>query len=152
MRYYGFTNMYLSPIQVGIQNAHCLVAIGREYDNKELILQGSPANLDYADWADNHRTMVCLNGGNQADLIEIGNFFDLPNNPYAWGSFYEDEQSLNGCLTCVGIIIPERIYEIAKLIREDKSHQLIDELMMHAGFTGWQFELMEMINSFRLAN
>ena len=152
MRYYGFTNMYLSSIQVGIQNAHCLVNIGREYDDTELTLSGVPAYVDYADWADNHKTMICLNGGNQADLQELGHFFEDESNPYAWSCFYEDEQSLNGCLTCVGIILSERIYETSRIIKEDRSGIAQLTLPADLELSIWELELIQLLPNFRLAH
>lgn len=150
MRYYGFTNMYLSAVQVGVQNFHCVVDMGREYDDPELIKQGDLSCMDYVEWADNHKTVVYLNGGNQTSLIELCDFFDNAANSYAWGFFREDEESLNDCMTCVGIILPERIYETAKLLREDKTGLL--QATIQPDFTEWEINLMQILPTFRLAN
>jgi prenyltransferase beta subunit len=146
--------MYLSSIQVGIQNAHCLVNIGRKYNNDNsnvFILESDvAARSNYIDWSDNYKTMVCLNGGNQANLKEIVDIFCAHDNPFAWNCFYEDEQSLNNCLTCVGIILPERIYDAAQRIREDRTGQFV--IALQNEFIDWEFKLMSIINSCRLAN
>ena len=154
MRYYGFTNMYLSSIQVGIQNAHCLVSMGRKYNEDTLIEVGSPQYM-FENWADNHKTMICLNGGNQAMLNELAFFFISDDNPFAWDQFFEDEQSLNGCLTCVGIILPEAIYEAAKEYYECRSYPIETRagiIVEKYNLTEWELELVTILNTFKLAN
>jgi len=102
MRFYAVGNMYLSSIQQGIQAAHCvgemaLKIIGNKY---------------VSEWLTNHKTLICVNGGNNFGLH---NFLELANresNPgYPVAKFYEDDASLGGMLTCVGIILPAAIYE-----------------------------------------
>lgn len=115
MRYYGLTNFYLSSIQQGIQNAHCIVEMAIEWGFGLTI---RPQGVMFRDWAENHKTMVLLNGGNQSALEDFRLFFDTSSNPFAWGSFCEDNQSLNNALTCVGIVLPERVYEAAALLRQ----------------------------------
>jgi hypothetical protein len=144
MRFYSFTNMYLSSIQVGIQTAHCLVDMGREYDNTNQAKLGDKSCIDYIDWADNHKTIVCLNGGNKANLEEIVNFFGSHHNTYPWCCFCEDEDSLNGCLTCVGIIVPEKIYETAKVFRDSG-------VLSDIAFTEWELQFIDLLNICKLA-
>jgi hypothetical protein len=100
MRFYAAGNMYLSSIQQGIQAFHCL---GEMVSNRG-------AEIGMVDeWLHNHKTLVCLNGGNNKSLTE---FYDMiVDNPlYPVAKFHEDDQSMGGMLTCVGIIVPERIY------------------------------------------
>lgn len=117
MRLYTFTNYYLSSIQQGIQPLHAAVEMMAKYHN----LTG-PAAEQALDWARNHRTVVCLNGGNAADITIIDQLLQTVsqalNLPYA--SFCEDEQSLSGTMTSACIVVPERIYATAQLIRERK--------------------------------
>lgn len=156
MRYYGFTNFYLSSIQQGIQNAHCVADMFVKYcvNNTKL--------FDLMDWAQKHKTMVLLNGGNQASILELATFFDSPDNPFPWAPFNEDFESLNNCVTTVGIVLPERIYETASLIRSRKAFILRMEgeepsLITSDGvendwtFTAWEMELMEKLNQYGLA-
>lgn len=154
MRYYGFTNMYLSSIQVGIQNAHCLVDMSRKYHDSYHGIDSDKRN-DYAEWADNHKTMVCLNGGNQKDLNQLAWHFSNSHNQYAWEMFFEDNDSLNDCLTCVGIILPEHIYEAARVVRErvyfiDQLPQALE--FANCNLSNWDLELITMLNNYRLAN
>lgn len=105
MRLYTFGNYYLSSIQQGIQAAHVVSEMSVRY------AKGSPQYDMYVDWALNHKTIICLNGGNNKTLIEdvvkpIEDFcYSYPN-----AVFYEDEQSLGSILTCFGVIVPEYIY------------------------------------------
>ena len=98
--------MYLSSLQTGLQSAHVTA---------ELSIKYSPQSIEdqqYRSWAENHKTMIFLNGGNQQNLQDIETFLSDEQIPYAWSSFREDKESLNGCLTSVGIIVPARLYEI----------------------------------------
>ena len=103
-RLYFFTNFYLSSIQKGIQSGHCAVELmnGKFRDNAIL-----------REWATNHKTFIVLNGGAQPDLEDIFTTLELAEHnklidlPYA--QFHEDI-GLNNALTCVGIVIPSRIF------------------------------------------
>lgn len=98
-RAYFLTNMYLSSIQHGIQSAHCLQEINNCY----------PADPILSDWALNHKTMYVLNGGTSEQMHEMIKFFRNPSNLLPWSTF--KEPSLDDALTCIGIIVPEDIYD-----------------------------------------
>jgi len=107
--------MYLSPIQRGIQSAHVthdLFVKYNEYIDFEMKEQ-------LFDWAENHKTMIVLNGGYSSTLTALNDMFDDSRNPYPFTHFNESEEALCGALTCVGIVLPEKIYETAALIRKD---------------------------------
>jgi hypothetical protein len=120
MRFYAFTNFYLSSIQKGIQAQHCTAELFTHYNR-----QSRGGKLLY-DWAQNHKTTIVLNGGNCADLknlfLSLRALCDELGFPYT--SFQEDEQSLNGAITCVGVVLPARIYETASLMRT--SSEVVD--------------------------
>ena len=101
MRFYSACNMYLSSIQQGIQTAHCV--------SEMLMKPFSEQRYQIQDWALNHKTIICLNGGNNKSLSD---FYDLIRyqSQFPVAKFHEDEQSMAGMLTCVGIIVPEKIY------------------------------------------
>lgn len=103
MRFYSVGNMYLSSIQQGIQAAHCVAEImASENLHRE-------RTLSIIDWAHDHKTIICLNGGNSKSLND---FYDLVRyqSQFPVAKFHEDDASLGGILTCVGIIVPEKIY------------------------------------------
>lgn len=173
MVYYGFCNYYLSSIQQGIQNAHVITKISVKYtpDTEHPVLldyvPGKQYEM-YRDWASNHYTMCCLNGGNSKDLNDLILFFISPANPYPWSAFYEDEQSLDGALTAVGIVLPESIYETAKAVRERRSkvvevkpgtlvlienaqEGIRDVVVNTTDFSQWELQLIQKLPSFPLA-
>ena len=102
MRFYAVGNQYLSSIQQGIQAAHCVA---------EMLMQPYTEGRSQAkqDWALNHKTIICVNGGNNKSLND---FYDLVRyqSQFPVARFYEDDASLGGILTCVGIVVPEKIY------------------------------------------
>lgn len=115
MRLYTFTNFYLSGIQQGIQSAHCAV----ELFNKYHCYVNDNARFPLKEWAQNHKTMIVLSGGDSKSLNNIIEFFSSPTNKFAWAFFREDQQSLNSATTCVGIVLPEYIYEVSSQVSKD---------------------------------
>ena len=116
MRAYFFGNMYLSSIQQGIQAAHATHELFIKYN------QPGRAQAYLLDWATDHKTMILLNGGYAATIQELVDFFGEQDGPYGlypFAPFYEEEASLNGALTTVGIILPEKIYLVAAAIRAE---------------------------------
>lgn len=114
MRAYSFTNFMLNSVAQGIQPGHCLNDLVRHYQRNH---QTSIAREIAEDWADHHKTMVCLNGGNHANikniwaqLNDIGSVLQLP-----YGAFHEDWDTLGGLMTCCAIIVPEEIYAVANM-------------------------------------
>lgn len=107
-RLYSFTNMYISPIQRGIQTAHIVGELSQIH-NKDV----------YNQWASIDKTIVVLEGGNQKNLQNIYDSIvsSSLSKVFPFAAFYEDEDSLNGALTAVGIIVPEMIYEYTTMIR-----------------------------------
>lgn len=109
MRFYSFTNAnYMSQLQLGLQTAHCVAEMSYRHPEHTSM---------YSIWAEHHKTMVILNGGNCADLEDLYNFLNDLDNPYPFAKFHEDKASLNEAITCVGIVLPEEVYETAALIR-----------------------------------
>lgn len=98
LRYYGFCNYYLSQLQCGLQTCHVV---------SEMSVMPTP---DYTDWAVNHKTIILLNGGNQKALEDLLEYLNNFNFHFKFEHFREDGDSLNGCMTAVGIILPARIY------------------------------------------
>lgn len=129
MRFYGFGNYYLSSLQQGLQAGHAAVDLHVKYN---ILEHGhfdiAPCQKMYNDWAQNHKTMVLLNGGNSADLQELYDFLYCEENPYPFVKFHEDEASLNGALTYVGMILPPNIYDTAAVLRRTRGAFYNEEL------------------------
>lgn len=115
MRLYSFVNYYISPLQQGLQTAHVVAELFNDYT-----LCGPFEIL--REWSEDHKTIVILKGGNSKDLLDLFYIFNDENNDYPFAQFCEDEQSLNGACTAVGIVLPPMIYNTAALIR---SKQLV---------------------------
>jgi len=121
MRAYFFGNMYLSSIQQGLQAAHVLAEMFVKYETKCIIENKYDSNNVSAylkEWGTQHKTIILLNGGYSETLNGLCNFFDNVENPYPWSYFNEGQDALNGALTSVGIILPERIYETANDLKK----------------------------------
>jgi hypothetical protein len=170
MRLYTFINCYLSSIQQGIQTAH-LVGEFFNYTNKNRITIGSrtgtrgeilevthqltESDLMVREWSEEHKTIIVCNGGNATSIRELIGFFINSRNPYPFVPFNEDQDSLDGALTGVGIILPEEIYD-AKI----KSAPLDTGGFVELGyehediiypFGSYEYELIKRIKSAPLA-
>ena len=103
LRFYSFTDWMFRSIQQGIQPGHAAVELFVKYcyptDEVEQM------HMLY-EWAQNHKTFVCLNGGNYESILGIHEFLETPENPFPFSPFYEDEASAAGRMTSVGIVSP----------------------------------------------
>lgn len=105
MRLYSFVNMYMGGIHAGIQTAHAISSMWRRYDGQESF------QADFLRrWEDDHKTAVLLSGGDHKALLELEAFMRRPDNPFPWGSFNESVDALNGALTAIVIVIPDKLY------------------------------------------
>ena len=161
MRAYYFGNMYLSSIQQAVQALHVTSEMFVKYSNRPLV---ADKNKMLFDWARDHKTVGLLNAGYSFAIADLVDFFNDIENPYPWVEFHESEEALNGALTCVGIILPEKIYETAKIIRTGASSDNILSTIQKTGsytvydvsptmyeFTKWEFEMLKTLNKFGLA-
>lgn len=146
MRLYTFTNYYLNTISQGIQPAHCLGELFMKYQGP------SQEQSVLHDYAKNHKTMICLNGGDYHGVLDCANqlerFGDALGLPYA--NFHEDQQSLGGLMTCCGIVVPTHIYEASSTLR---GTPLIDAIVDDR-FRNWyppEIELAVFLTQFGLA-
>jgi len=145
--------MYLQGIHAGIQSQHCTAEMFVKYAE---CLDGED-NLLY-DWAENHKTTIVLNGGYASALYELSVFLDDDDeNPYPWAYFKESEEALDGCITNVGIILPDKIFNYSQ-IRMDllERNQWLNtypaprDLNGRMGYTDWEIELAEKVEACKL--
>lgn len=146
LRLYTFVNFYLSQIQQGIQSAHIVSEL--------MSFQGwpTPNQVDMVkDWAKDHKTIIVCNGGNNEGLGELMSLFRDHRNKFPWTVFHEDEQSLCGALTAVGIVLPEQIFD-ARYERLDDEWvwEDADSLITYTAST-YEYWLLQLIKSKRLA-
>ena len=154
MRFYAMGNYYLSSIQQGIQAAHAL-------GEMTVLMQSKLGDADeriFDQWLTRHKTMVLLNGGNNQDLRGLWALLtDERNTQFPVSKFNEDEQSLDGALTCVAIVLPEYMYE-AKCIEpgangNDGEYWWYEAPNGSGGkqILGWEAELLTVIKRLPLA-
>lgn len=152
MRFYAAGNYYLSSIQQGIQAAHALGEMVAKYTDD---FPEENTAVTMFEWLNNHKTMVLLNGGNHAALNDLYTLLTDPRNTeFPVSKFHEDEQSLAGMLTCVAIILPERLYaaEWIKPTQYSDGYWVYDNGNNFAErITGWEAELLDVIKKLPLA-
>lgn len=149
-RLYTFVNnVYMSPIQWGIQTAHVVSTMmaNRNYRNREDLFQ---------DWAGDSPTIIVCKGGIlstlsqlEAQVERLATHFDLP-----WASFYEDQDSLGGILTCVGILMPEKFYAASttnNAFMSDNGVTTPDGIFYSSEAFPEKFELVSLITGAKLA-
>jgi len=104
------------------------------------------------DWAYDHKTTVLLNGGDYDGLYAIRELMYVEANPYPWAGFSESAGALNKTLTCVGIILPERVYEAARtvFIRPVSLWGGIPQDHPE-GISDFEYQLLTMMNNCHLA-
>lgn len=116
MRLYVFGNLYISPIQHGIQGIHSfgelVLKLLDPLDSKGLaVLRAFLAD---------HKTVIALNGGYASTLSAIHDRLaaiaadwpsDLEEAPVLlYAKFHEEDAALNGALTSVAAVVPSCAY------------------------------------------
>lgn len=165
MRLYSFVNYYLSPLQHGLQTAHCVGDILTKYRRFADMDPANQNNLELAakaeEWAEYHKTIIICNGGNSLSLSDLYSTlteyeakFKLPIV-----RFYEDEQSLNGALTSVAIVVPAQFYDVVHKTEPNGDGEM-NAFYRHVAITGgivdWfagsdEYNFISLLKSFRLA-
>jgi len=120
LRFYTFVNFYLSSIQQGVQSFHVLHEMFNKYHAIALNIslrddQKLAASKRLRDWSTNHKTLIVLNGGANADIEDT--YYKLEelsrslSFPLPFAKFNEDSKSLGGIITACGCVLPQEIYE-----------------------------------------
>jgi hypothetical protein len=81
------------------------------------------------EWAANHKTLVCLNGGTTKNVLDLVAYLCAKQNPYPWAEFVEAEDFLAGITTSVAIILPERVFKLSPLLNTGKLSTSYDRIM-----------------------
>lgn len=165
-RAYFFGNMYLSSIQQGIQAGHVIGEMAVKYQRSG---DGfTTTGHAFYNWAEQHKTMILLSGGYGENLHDLYDFISTEDNSYPFAKFHESKAALDGAVTSVGIVLPEKIYNgaqamrnIKRLRREDPARLAwdiqqiltveIDGLPEDITYTDFEVELMIRLGTFRLA-
>lgn len=113
----------MSSIQQGIQAAHAQMEMFVKYQQPEDLTLGVDEQVMLMenqtmlfDWAENHKTMICLNAGDHNGLVRAQAVMEMIDNRLPWASFYEEPGAIAEAqtLTNVCAIIPEKYYELAR--------------------------------------
>ncbi len=110
LRFYCFTNFYLSSIQHGIQTGHCAVDLVVKYAHGAADPRVDMRHaMMVIDWAINDKTIITLNGGELTNMS--GSILDaVKNSGLPWCTFHEDA-GLANMLTAVGVVVPETMFD-----------------------------------------
>ena len=150
-RFYSFVaNLYLSPLQCGLQTAHAVSNMSRTdgYDPNDRI---------YEAWADHDKTIVICAALNHKGVLdanerfrEFGKQLKLPTT-----IFFEDEESMNGMATACGIIVPSKYWDVTFVPATDvtgaawlNGDEMSGQVWPVTSLTG---EFISFLKSFRLA-
>lgn len=150
LRAYFFQNFYLQGIHAGIQTAHTVAEMSVKYSGYAKTEETELTKHMYGDWARDHKTIIVLNGGMQSDLELIADHLRKNENPYPWDLFREDKDALNGALTNVGIVLPEKVFEYNNKVREHQEHINTTREVIIPDLTDWEIELTKILGSCRL--
>lgn len=147
-RLYSFVaNHYLSPLQCGLQTAHVVAEMTREYH---------PA---FEDWASESKTIIICAAGNHGGVIKCYNNLrsfklgigGLDYSPIS--IFMEDMESMNCMATACGIIVPEFLYDAQPIDETGNYWSWLpeDSAIEPISLTEEQTEFCKYLKSFRLA-
>ena len=144
---YTLNNFYLSSLQQGLQTSHSVVEMFVKYAP-----HSSSEQFDtLIRWAENHKTIVMLNGGNNQTLVERIDRLANAQHAYPWAYFVEDKESLNNSLTSVAIIMPSIECEIIQEFRNN-DFTIADCVQYKQGkITPFMIEICDYLASCRLA-
>ena len=105
MRLYVFSNMYLSPIQHGIQGLHAMGEMVLKYP------AASRGGKRFRKWLGEHKTVIVLNAGYSSvlgDIHQILGEISKDDPGVAFASFREE--GLEDALTSVAVVVEEKSY------------------------------------------
>ena len=106
-RMYAMVLRQLTPMQKGIQSLHAVVEYGEmmKQDNVSEITKKA-----YEAWANRDKTMIVLDAGTSADLVDV--IFKLRELGVPHTVFHEPD--LYGCITSVCFVADERVWDTKK--------------------------------------
>ena len=163
--------MYLSSIQQGIQAGHVIGDMAVKYD------EPTDHKSMFLEWAEDHKTMILLNGGFSQDLIEFESFLegDLDSDSVRLNDHYDGyspypfalfrEEGIDDAASSFGMVLPPKIYDGIKLMNKvkrlprdsydrqnwERNKALQFELGVEETYNDWEIELMQRINRCKLA-
>lgn len=154
LRTYVVLHTYFKSLLNGVQGGHACVEMSVKYE------PGTPQFALYQKWARVDKTLLYLDGGVSFHMHQyLGKLQTLGRTVLPWAPFFEDEETLEGMLTAVAVILPERIakateleWNDAKATREGPIHDDLVKLGMK--FENFQtlIDVIEWVRSRPLAS
>jgi len=152
-RLYSFINhLYMSPIQWGIQTAHVVSTLSVLYKHN------TEQHKAYLEWAEKEPTIIICQGGNVGMLTDLlGRLEPLAKQlNLAITEFHEDEQSLGGVITAVGVLVPDTLFDVDVVTTVDEAGQRVQHFVTKDGehtYKPWhiQHEFLSIVKNAKLA-
>lgn len=156
LRFYCFINFYLSSIQQGIQTGHASVDLTTKLLENEAYTHAQAKLV--REWAVDHKTYISLNGGNHRGILDATDLL-ARNGHWPFKPFFESEDALGGLQTCVGVVLPDYVFnaqydrELSRKMDLD-IYTFIDERGVTFTYpVGHRdYELIKLLKSCRLAS
>jgi hypothetical protein len=146
MKAFVFINAILRPIQQGIQGGHALLEMATKYRD----WKGNKAEADmFWDWAKAHKTVAFCSAGFHGGIQSWYKFVFNNHHGLPRGLFREDNDTLNGLMTAVAIVVPGHLYNVADLLRKK---QYTFDSDGTGGWTEFEYELINRLAEARLAS
>jgi hypothetical protein len=107
LRFYCFINFYLSSIQQGIQTGHASIDLTARLLQTDFYTDAQTKLV--REWAEKHKTYISLNGGNHRGIMDATALLER-NGHWPFARFFESEDALGGLQTCVGVVLPDFVF------------------------------------------
>jgi hypothetical protein len=150
LRLYSFNHYKLQGIHAGIQCQHATQEMNNSCFLMETFKMEKAKYLMW--WANNWKTTIVLNGGNSKALYEILNFLSTEDNPYPWSYFHESEDDMEGILTNIVIVVPEKVFGLKDRLKDCEDYNprglsYQSPKGCYIGMTEFDIKLAELIQS-----
>lgn len=150
LRLYAFNHYKLCGIHAGIQTQHSTQELNNDYPT---CIEGG--DNDFYNWAVNWKTTIILNGGNSQNLRNIKTFLESSIHEFYWSFFHESQEDMEGILTNVCIIVPEKIFGLSKRIGDlnklqSNSDVYYDPDQVYRGMSEFEIDLATKMNTSQL--
>jgi len=125
-RLYSFVaNLYLSPLQHGLQTAHVVSDMSVKYNDFDR------EDHAYRTWAGEDKTIIICGAGNNKGVLDCYAEIARTNTTaLAQAIFFEDEQSMNSMATACGVIVPQEYWDV-KFFQEADTFDKFGELVKY---------------------
>lgn len=147
-RLYSFVaGLYLNELQKGLQTAH---VVG---DMAAQVVSATPMAPEaihaFRAWASTDKTIIILNALNHGGVVELESVLSelAAGLGLPCATFREDEISMNGMATAVGIVVPEKYYNAVPYYERT----VINDAWVNGKQYGWTYSDLDACEVFVFA-